>query len=142
MPWRALTLVSFLSLSVAAGASEGADTILRDLGLEPSAEIVSVEAARRADGWVVVRLVPQGSAKLVADPGISVAPVDELGLPSGAVVSLKDVSREYFDLPPVLEIEPGAAPALRVEYAYCVIAKQCLFGDTIVQVPDLDESVR
>jgi hypothetical protein len=121
--------------AAAARADEGADAILRELGLKPSMEIVAVDAARRPDGSVAVTLTPEGATKLVADPGVSVVPVDRQGLPVADAVTLKDSSREYFALPPVVEVAPGDADALRVEYAYCIVAKQCLFGDVTVPVP-------
>ncbi len=131
----ALVLAVLACLPAAARADEGADAILRDLGLKPSTEIVAVDAARRPDGVVAVTLTPDGATKLVADPGVSVVPVDRLGLPVADAVTLKDSSREYFTLPPVVEVTPGDADALRVEYAYCIVAKQCLFGDVTVPVP-------
>jgi hypothetical protein len=133
--WRILALASVLCLPAAARAGEGADAILRDLGLAPSSEIVTVETVRQPDGRVLVTLMPEGGARLVADPGVSVVPIDGLGLPVAGAVALKDGSKEYFTMPPMLTVEPGAASALRVEYAYCVIAKQCLFGDVTVPVP-------
>ncbi|WP_027134997.1 hypothetical protein [Geminicoccus roseus] len=132
---RVLALASILCLPLAARAGEDADALLRGLGLKPSGEIVSVDAARSAGGQVSVRLVPAAGAKLVADPGVTVVPVDRLGLPLGAPVTLRDSAQEYFQAPPVLLVEPGGAQALRVEYAYCVVAKQCLFGDVVVAVP-------
>jgi len=131
----ALALALLLCASTAAWADEGADAILRDLGLKPSAEIVAVLTMRRPDGSVAVTLTPQRDAKLVADPGVTVVPVDRLGLPVAAAVTLKDSAQEYFMMPPMLQVAPGSASALRVEYAYCVISKQCLFGDVTVPVP-------
>ncbi|WP_222183988.1 hypothetical protein [Geminicoccus harenae] len=118
-----------------AGQGGGADAILRDLGLAAPAEIVRVATSRQPDGSIAVMLQPNGQAKLVADPGITVVPVDAGGLPVAPQVELVDRSREYFDLPPVLEVAPGAASSLRVEYAYCVVERQCLFGDATVPVP-------
>lgn len=132
---RVLTLALLLSIPASAQAAEGADAILRELGLASSAEIVSVEALRLANGSVMVTLVPDHATRLVGDPGISVLPVDAAGLPVAAPVILKDNTQEYFPLPPALTVDPGAATALRVEYAYCVVAKQCLFGDVTVPVP-------
>jgi hypothetical protein len=109
--------------------------ILRDLGLGSATQVVTVAAARRADGLVVVTLTPDGQAKLVADPGITVIPVDAAGRPVGDPVLMVDIAQEYFPFPPSLAVQPGTASALRVEYAYCVVAKQCLFGDVNVPVP-------
>ena len=131
-----LALASLLLLAGASARAEtGADALLRDLGLAPAADIVAIRATRRADGVVVVTLTPAGATKLVSDPGVTVSPVDETGRPAGASVSMTDRTTEYFTSPPLLEVHPGPASFLRVEYAYCVVAKQCLFGDATVAVP-------
>jgi hypothetical protein len=122
-------------LSAGAQAEDPADLVLRDLGLAPAAQVVTVDTARRADGLVAVTLVPSGQVKLVADPGVTVFPVDSAGQPVGDPTSIVDIKKEYFTLPPSLAVQPGPASALRVEYAYCVVTKQCLFGDVTVPVP-------
>ncbi|HEX2529508.1 MAG TPA: hypothetical protein VHL31_24840 [Geminicoccus sp.] len=132
---RALALATLLLAPAAAAAQDPANDLLRDLGLAPAAQLVTVQALRRADGLVVVTLTPQGAVKLVADPGVSVVPVDQAGLPVADPVAMLDRAKEYFPLPPSLVVHPGTAAALKVEYAYCVVAKQCLFGDVTVAIP-------
>ncbi|HWL71990.1 MAG TPA: hypothetical protein VNS22_26905 [Geminicoccus sp.] len=117
------------------GAGGGADAILRDLGLAAPAEIVRVATSRQPDGSIAVMLQPNGQAKLVADPGVTVVPVDPAGMAVAEPAALVDHGQEYFTLPPVIQVRPGEATALRVEYAYCVVDKQCLFGDVTVPVP-------
>jgi hypothetical protein len=133
---RVLTVL-FLALPAAAlaGQGTGADAILRDLGLGGPAEIVQVATSRQPDGSVAVMLQANGQAKLVADPGVTVVPVDQAGMAVAEAAALVDRAQEYFALPPVVRVQPGTATALRVEYAYCVVDKQCLFGDVTVPVP-------
>jgi hypothetical protein len=90
---------------------------------------------------LVISLEPKGDAKLVADPGIVVEPhrgagVEWLGhgpfervIPGGS----------YFEGPQEIRVPfrsngTGEVSA-RVEYAYCLVAYQCLFGETVVQLP-------
>lgn len=133
---RVLVLASLLLLADAgARAQTSTDALLRDLGLAPAADIVTIRASRRADGVVVVTLTPNGATKLVSDPGVTVSPVDNAGVPVGASVTMADRTAEYFAAPPLLEVRPGPATFLHVEYAYCVVARQCLFGDATIAVP-------
>ena len=95
-------------------------------------------------GWVerdgdaaelVVTLVPQGAAKLVADPGITITPLDGT---RAAPMSLIDPTRDYLTEPPVMRVPlPGHAGepvAAQVDYAYCLVDYVCLFGEATVRV--------
>jgi hypothetical protein len=94
-------------------------------------------------GWIerngpeselVVTLVPKGKVKLVADPGVTVTPIPRPGLAwsADAPVSRTDSSRDYFTEPPTIRVpfagEDGNPVEAEVEYAYCLIDYQCLFG--------------
>lgn len=93
-----------------------------------------------ADGAeLVVSLTPQGAAKLVADPGITVTPLPATpdGAVPGAPVELVDPSVEYLTSPPEVRvpIAAGGGPLeARVDYAYCLVDYQCLFGESTVRV--------
>jgi hypothetical protein len=94
-------------------------------------------------GWVeragdapelVVTLVPKGAVKLVADPGVTVTPVPRHGLTwsAEAPVSRVDAEQDYFAEPPTIRVpfaaEDGKPVEAEVEYAYCLVDYQCLFG--------------
>ena len=129
-----LVLLALTYLPAAASAADDADALLRKLGLRPAAEVVRVDTAQAANGQVRVTLLADPGVHLVADPGVSVQPVDAYGLPTAAMVELKESGQEYFDAPPQLIVDAGGADRLHVQYAYCVVAKQCLFGDVTVPV--------
>jgi hypothetical protein len=89
------------------------------------------------DGGVqalVVTLVAKGKVKLVADPGVTVTPVPREGIAWNAEepVSAIDAHADYFAEPPTIRIpfagEDGKPVEADVEYAYCLVDYQCLFG--------------
>jgi hypothetical protein len=94
-------------------------------------------------GWVerahggpelVVTLTPKGAVKLVADPGVTVTPVPRAGLAwsTATPVTESDPDLDYFAAPLILRVpfgaEDGQPVEADVEYAYCVVDYQCLFG--------------
>lgn len=93
---------------------------------------------------VVVVIDPQGETKLVADPGITVTPIEQPGitwltpLPHRHV----DPTRDYFEPPAAVRLpfsgDDGLPIELQVEYAYCVIDFQCFFGEQSVTAERLD----
>lgn len=98
-------------------------------------------------GWVernggrselVVTFVPKGQVKLVADPGVTVTPVPRAGIAwtQGEPVSLVEAGHDYFAQPPVVRVpfagQDGQPVAARVDYAYCLVDYQCLFGQATV----------
>lgn len=94
-----------------------------------------------ADGAeLVVSLEPHGAARLVADPGITVTPLPTTpdGEAPGAPVELVDVSVAYLRTAPELRvpvrIARDAPVSARVEYAYCLVDSQCLFGEALLRV--------
>lgn len=101
-------------------------------------------------GWIerdgvrpelVVTLVPKGQVKLVADPGVTVTPVPRAGVAwsVAAPVSRVDPGRDYFAEPPTLRVpfagEDGRPVEAAIEYAYCLVDYQCLFGEARVSIP-------
>ena len=125
-----------------ATAEQPLSELLGQLG-PPKAPKGSVEVM----GWVeraggrpelVVTLVPTGAVKLVADPGVTVTPVPRAGLVWSAdqPVSRIDGEHDYFAEPPTIRVpfagEDGKPIEAEVEYAYCLIDYQCLFGTTRV----------
>lgn len=125
-----------------AAAAGPADPVLGDLMApsrpEGTVDVVSwvEEQGERAE--LVVTLVPKGQAKLVADPGVVVTPRLRAGVTwlAAEPVSRVDPDIGYFDEPPTLRIpfttQDGQAVEASVEYAYCLVDYQCLFGETTV----------
>lgn len=92
---------------------------------------------------LVVNLEPHGAAKLVADPGITVTPLPTTpnGEAPGSPVELVDASVAYLRSAPELRvpvrIARDAPVTARVDYAYCLVDSQCLFGEALLRVePD------
>ena len=88
---------------------------------------------------LVVTLTPSGVARLVADPGITVTPLAAGDAePPGGPVELVDPSLGYMTEPPVLRVplprHDGGAVEAQVDYAYCLVDTQCLFGEAVVRV--------
>ena len=109
----------------------------------PQGSVEVMSWVERNDGRpeLVVTLVPKGAVKLVADPGITVTPVAREGLAwnSAAPVSEVDPDRDYFAEPPTIRVpfggEDGRPVEADVEYAYCLVDYQCLFGSAKVAAP-------
>ena len=111
----------------------------RDGGVEVAAWIEPTPDA--AD--VVVTLTPTGRAKLVADPGITVAPAepdDGVAWRTPVPYELVDADAGYFTEPPTIRLPLGAPEVgpidLDVEYAYCFVDFQCFFGEEELTVAD------
>jgi hypothetical protein len=108
---------------------------------EGSVDVVGWVERDGARPELVVTLVPKGQVKLVADPGIVVTPVARDGVEWAAVqpVSRVDGSRSYFAEPPTIRLpfagEDGKPVEAAVEYAYCLVDYQCLFGEARVSAP-------
>ena len=133
-----------------AGAAVAAEPLAALLGQiapakapEGSVDVVSWVERNGAQPELVVTLVPKGRVKLVADPGMTVTPVarDGVAWASAAPVSEVDSGRDYFEAPPTIRVsfsgEDGKPVQAAVEYAYCLIDYQCLFGETTVSAPTL-----
>ena len=125
------------------GDDLGLDRMLDQLGpgapkTDAKVEVAAwIEPAGTGDSEVVLSLTPVGGAKLVADPGITVTPVE----PEGDGVAwrtplpyqLVDAGADYFAVPPLIRLPVAGREAgpidLDVEYAYCVVDYICLFGE-------------
>ncbi len=98
-------------------------------------------------GWVedsrdgtelVVRLEPRGPVKIVADPGITVTPAPRDGVAWATPELVHEVPGQGYLTPPVelrlpFAAERGGPVEARVDYAYCIVDYQCLFGEATVR---------
>ena len=112
-------------------------------GLTAETASVDVQAwiERTPDGPVLqVAVTPEGTAKLVTDPGIEVRPDPRATLGWRADLPAHDVvpggdywhSTRYVALP--FTHEDGAPIAVEVDYAWCIEAAQCFYGDVTLEV--------
>lgn len=139
-------LAALALLPPLAGAVQAAE--LKDLLDQLAPKPAAAEGRVEVTGWLetspegtdlVVTLTPSGVARLVADPGIIVTPLpdDENG-PPGGPVELVDPDLGYMTEPPVLRVplprHDGGAVEAQVDYAYCLVDTQCLFGEAVVRV--------
>ena len=142
---HAVPLACLILAAAPAGAAESLGSLLDQLAPaavpQGSVEVMSWVERNGAVPELVVTLVPKGEVKLVADPGVVVTPVPRDGLQWKAVepVSSIDAERDYFDEPPTLRVpfagEDGKPVEAEVEYAYCLVDYQCLFGTAKVSAP-------
>ena len=142
---HAVPLACLILAAAPAGAAESLGSLLDQLAPaavpQGSVEVMSWVERNGAVPELVVTLVPKGEVKLVADPGVIVTPVPRDGLQWKAVepVSSIDAERDYFDEPPTLRVpfagEDGKPVEAEVEYAYCLVDYQCLFGTAKVSAP-------
>lgn len=108
---------------------------------EGSVEVLSWIERDGGQPELVVTLAPKGAVKLVANPGMTVTPVarDGIAWASTAPVSEIDPARDYFPAPPTIRLpftaEDGKPVEAGVEYAYCLVDYQCLFGEAKISVP-------
>lgn len=99
-----------------------------------------VESERGYDRTLVITFATRGDAKLVADPGVSATPGAGSGITWAAdtPTTLTIAGQGYFGAPPVLRLPfrsaAGDAVEAQVDYAYCLIERQCLFGAETVRV--------
>ena len=133
-------------LVIASGSARGQDllgSLIEQAGttkLQPngSVEVLSWIDRSNSAPALVVSFATEGDVKLVADPGIVVEPLGRNGLTwdSPEPVEKKTVGLDYFSAPPVIKLpfaeEDGEPIEARVEYAYCFVDYQCLFGEQIV----------
>jgi hypothetical protein len=142
---HALPLACLILATAPANAAESLGNLLDQLAPaavpQGSVEVMSWVERNGAVPELVVTLVPKGEVKLVADPGVVVTPVPRDGLQWQAAepVSSVDAERDYFDEPPTLRVpfagEDGKPVEAEVEYAYCLVDYQCLFGTAKVSAP-------
>jgi hypothetical protein len=133
-------LLAVMTLAAPAQA-QSADPLLDPLLMPHRPPAGAIDAL----GWVersgsgyslVVTLTPRGSARLVADPGVTVVAVQ-----AAEVVweedrqYLADPTRAYFEEAPVMRLHFTGAPvsvAAHVDFAWCLVDYQCLFGQALV----------
>ena len=144
---RLLPLASLLAASMAmpAQAGEPLSTLLGQIAPAKapagSVEVLSWVERNGTRPELVVTLVPKGQVKLVADPGVTVTPVARSGVTwsAPAASSAVEPGHDYFREPPTLRLpftaEDGKPVEAGVEYAYCLVDYQCLFGEAKVSVP-------
>ena len=142
---HAVPLACLILAAAPAGAAESLGSLLDQLAPaavpQGSVEVMSWVERNGAVPELVVTLVPKGEVKLVADPGVVVTPVPRDGLQWKAAepVSSVDAERDYFAEPPTLRVpfagEDGKPVEAEVEYAYCLVDYQCLFGTAKVSAP-------
>ena len=152
-----MTIVAVILRAVVLGVAGGMLTAGGAMATEPlSSMLAKLAPAKTPEGsvdvvsWVerggaspelVVTLVPKGQVKLVADPGVTVTPVAREGVAwSGSgPVSRVDADQGYFAEPPTVRVpfahEDGRPVEAKVEYAYCLVDYQCLFGEATTSAP-------
>ena len=102
-------------------------------------EVAATVEGAAGGGDLLVTLTGVDGAKLVADPGVTVTPIERKGLtwqnPAGLTDSRSVAS--YFASPHQVRLPFTASSAGPVEadvsYAYCIVREQCLFGETRVR---------
>jgi hypothetical protein len=147
-PQFALALLLAAGSAVQAQATEELGSLLQDLGVAPAAQKQGrVQVIARIErnpmtkaAQLAIDLVPEGAARLVADPGITVMAVASEGVhwPGGTEARAVLPGVPYFDTPPRLrlpvEAAPGAPVEADVDYAWCLVGWQCLFGSERVRL--------
>ncbi len=89
---------------------------------------------------LVVSFETKPEIRLVADPGMTVTPLFSEGVTwlADGEVELRYEGEEYFEPLPTIRIPFAAEDAdevrARINYAFCVIDEQCLFGEAVVEV--------
>lgn len=142
---RAAALLTMMLASTPALAADDLSVLLDGIGSAARrGGRVEVTAALDATGGstaLTVVLTPIGGAKLPADPGVTVTPVARAGLAWANPAPASEIGElgTYLTKPPRLRLPFTATTAgpveATVEYAYCIVAEQCLFGETTVSVP-------
>lgn len=147
-PHVALALQLAAGLAAPAQATEPLSTLLQDLGVAPAAKKQGhVQVLARIERnpttgatQLAIDLLPEGEARLVADPGVTVVALASEGVawPAGTEIRAVLPGVPYFDTPPELrlpvEAAPGALVEADVDFAWCLVGWQCLFGSERVRV--------
>ncbi|MGF1562233.1 MAG: hypothetical protein ACFB3T_08655 [Geminicoccaceae bacterium] len=118
--------------------SPAAGDVLGDLGLAGEiVEPVTVEAWVTREGEaaeLTVALTPNGDYKLVADPGIEVAPLPRDGVAFGQELPVRktDAAVEYWQTPTFVSlpftVRDSQPIRVQIDYAYCQVMSMCFFG--------------
>ena len=147
---RRATIAGTAALLAVAGAtpagaagSAGLGGLLEKLG--PVAATPKGDVA--VTGWIeggrdgtelVVHLETHGGAKLVAEPGVTVTPAARGGVAWAFPELVHEIPGQGYLKPPVelrlpFTAEHGGPIEARVDYAYCIVDYQCLFGEATVK---------
>jgi len=143
------SLVCFAAGNATFPAAAQSDDLRRLFEMvEPRQEL----PAGRVDvvGWITqdgqgpvlrIGITATDGARLVADPGIRVEPIDETGGLWANAEPLEHmvIGQAYFDAPQTVDVQlldtrAGIAEA-DVLFAYCLVDEICLFGEERVSVP-------
>lgn len=144
--WLALPGAQAQTSSPALPRGQDLDRLLERFQDGAAAPAGSIDVTAHVEGGahgrreVVITLAPEGDAKLIADPGITVEPVARPGV--AWVVPLPhrhiDPAIEYFTPPAEVRLpfaaDDGLPIELRVEYAWCLVEYQCFFGEKDLRV--------
>lgn len=136
--------LALLAATASARAAPPVDGLLDGLlgPREPQGRVVVAAHVEPAAGHrvLVVELRPLGDAKLVADPGAVLrgTAVDGVTWLAPEAKALEP-GRSYFDgavrLALPFRAEGAEEVRARVDYAWCLVGFQCLFGGEDVRVP-------
>lgn len=147
-----LTTFAMLILAPTAGVAQSEGPSLESLINKFQSDAPKIEAEVQIDAWVepgetngqpnhmVITILPEGKTKLNADPGITVTPVDQVGIDWQVVLPHRhqDQSISYFKPPATVRIPFTASDdqpvEILVEYAYCLVDYQCFFGEEQLSV--------
>ena len=147
--WAAILLVGLASGTAAAGQAVGAAETPLDQLIEKFNAGAPEHDGVQVDGWVergpdgpavVVAVAPRGGVRLVADPGITVTPVQRPGVQWRGPLPQRKVEPgvDYFTPPATVRLPFTSSDdrpvELRVEYAYCVVDFQCFLGEETLSV--------
>jgi hypothetical protein len=138
---RSAPLLAFVLAATPCAAGDDLGALLQGIApaKRPQGNVAVSGWIERGGGGteLVVRVEPRGAAKLVAEPGVVVTPLPRDGVSWPAPSAQSELTgRSYFDAPvevrlPVSTAGAGAVEA-DVEYAYCLVDYQCLFGEARV----------
>lgn len=141
---RALATAAALAVMAAPAVGEPLADLLGQLAPKqaPAGSVEVVGWVERHAGGLelVVSLTPKGEAKLVADPGITLTPLPREGIAWAVAepVQRAVAGQAYFAEPQTLRVPfagDGSTAEATVEYAYCLVAYQCLLGQATVSAP-------
>lgn len=138
-----LVMLSIVPLPVAAQTKSLSDLLSKNgTALKPEASVDIVGWIERDNSTSLVRvsLQAQPGARLVADPGISIRPVEErLGVwQTDQEISHWVEGQAYFMSAQTVDVgsvaEDGLPIHVDVHFAYCLVDDICLFGEERVEI--------
>jgi hypothetical protein len=144
--FRSGPLLAFVLAATPCVAGDDLGALLQGIapGKRPQGDVAVSGWVERGSGGteLVVRVEPRGAAKLVAEPGVVVTPLSREGVSWPAYGAQSELTgHSYFETPVELRlpvrITENTPVEADVEYAYCLVDYQCLFGTTrlVAQAP-------